>query len=548
MIPILTPSESRTYDSYAIETLNIPSVLLMENAGRGVVDSMEKHYGSMAEKTVHIYCGKGNNGGDGLVVARHLLVRGAKVTVILTTSPKALKGDPLTNLKILQSLQKKTAEKSLLQILQFSSVSRLISQLAGSSTPDQSLSYQTKLNSIPILDFVVDALYGTGFSGALTGKLGTLVRWLNNLPVKRIAIDIPSGVDAMNGSVAGVAINANLTVSMAFKKAGHLVGEGKNHAGLVDVVDIGIPQRLPPIQKCKTYQIQHSDVSSALPIRATNAHKHSVGKIFVLAGSRGLTGAAAMTSESAMRTGAGAVILGTPKTVYPILAKKLTEVMVESLDDTQDGCLTVSSLPVIQKHIQWADVVVIGPGLSRNPATQELIWQIIKDTDKPLIIDADGLNAIAEMPAILKKAKSKNIILTPHVGELSRITKFSSEEIETNRIEVARKFATEHKLTLVLKGAPTVTASASGEVYINSTGNPGMATAGSGDVLTGIIAGLVGQGMSPVSAAWAGVYIHGKAGDLAKTQFGEKSLLALDIQQNISVALKGVEHFSIYQP
>ncbi len=523
MTPILTPSSARNYDRYAAKTLKIPSLLLMENAGRGVADSIEKHFGTLTGKTAQIYCGKGNNGGDGFVTARHLLIRGATVAVVLTCPPTQLKGDPLINFTILQSMHKKSADKQSLQILRFSTVK--------------------KLSLLPTADFVIDALYGTGFSGALSGKLGELVKWLNSLKNKRISIDIPSGVDVMNGSVAGVAVIANLTVTMAFKKVGLLVADGQNHAGLIEVVDIGVPANLPPIQKCKTFQIHQNDVSATLPVRAINAHKHSVGKIFVLAGSRGFTGAAAMTSESAMRAGAGAVILGTPKSVYPILAKKLTEVMVEAFEDTEEGCLNLNSLQSIQKQIQWADVVVIGPGLSRNSATQELIWQLIKEIDKPLIIDANGLNAIAEKPEILKKAKSKNIILTPHVGELSRITKQSSEEIEKNRIEIARKFAMEHKLTLVLKGAPTVTANSSGEAYINSTGNAGMATAGAGDVLTGIIAGLLGQSMSPFNAAWTGVYIHGKAGDIAKAQFGEKSLLALDIQQNISIAIKDIERF-----
>jgi NAD(P)H-hydrate epimerase len=518
----LTSDEMRAFDGYAINTLNIPSLLLMENAGKGVVQKMRERFGELSGKRIYILCGKGNNGGDGFVVARHLLIHGSSVVVILNCKPSELKGDPLTNFQILKSLNNKSRKS------RESQESWLFSSL-------------NKLNMLQSPDFVVDALFGTGLKGELTGKFKSLVQWANVLPCKRVSIDIPSGVNADNGVAEGVAFNADLTVTMALKKIGLTLNQGRSYCGQLEVVDIGVPDNLPLVEKYQTFIIEQKDVQTSLPVRPFNAHKHSVGKIFVLAGSVGLTGAAAMVSESAMKSGAGAVVLGTPKSVYPILAKKLTEVMTEPLDSTGDGSVSESSLPVIQKHLDWADKFVLGPGLSRNKETQRLIQHLVSTSTKPMLIDADGLNAIAENPSCLKKRKAKEVILTPHTGELSRIIKLSADEIEKNRVEVARRVAKEFKLTLVLKGAPSVTATPDGKVFINSSGNPGMATAGSGDVLAGVIAGLWGQAMSAEEAAWCGVYLHGKAGDLAKAKFGEKCLLATDIQNYLPEAIRQVE-------
>ncbi len=518
---VVTSNEMRSFDRYAIERLKIPSLLLMENAGKGVAQKMRAHFGDLSGQLIYVLCGKGNNGGDGIVVARHLLIGGCNVVIILTCKPNELKGDPRTNFEILKNLSKKIATKSSFEFIQYSSVK--------------------KLEMLQSPNFIVDALFGTGFSGQLKGKYKSLVEWANALPAKRVSIDIPSGVNADSGVAEGTAFKSDLTVTMAFKKIGLTLNEGRTYIGELEVVDIGVPSNLEIVGNYQTFIVHQKDVQAKLPVRSFNAHKHSVGKIFVLAGSVGLTGAAAMASESAMRAGAGAVILGTPKTVYPMLAKKLTEVMTEPLDATKDGSVSELSLPLIEKHFQWADVVILGPGLSRNEETKCLIQKLVSTSNKRMLIDADGLNAIAENPSCLKKRKAKEVILTPHTGELSRIIKLSSEEIEKNRVEIARKVAREFKVTLVLKGAPTVTATQNGKVFINSSGNPGMATAGSGDVLAGVIAGLWGQGLSAEEAAWTGVFLHGKAGDISKAKFGEKSLLATDIQQHLPEAFRQVE-------
>jgi NAD(P)H-hydrate epimerase len=273
-----------------------------------------------------------------------------------------------------------------------------------------------------------------------------------------------------------------------------------------------------------------------LPRRPLDAHKHSVGKIFVLAGSRGLTGAAVMSCTSAMRAGAGAVVLGIPKSLLPVVSKKLTEVMTNPLEETEDQSVSRKAISEINRFVSWSDLVVLGPGLGRNKETEEIILELTETIKKPLLIDADGLNALAIDPKILKKRKAETI-LTPHTGELSRITKFPSEEIEKNRVGVARRESKALNSYLVLKGSPTVVATLGGDVFINSAGNPGMATAGAGDVLTGTIAALWGQHMSAVEASVCGVYLHGFAGDLAKEKYGEMGLTATDIIEALPRAI-----------
>ncbi|MBI3765551.1 MAG: NAD(P)H-hydrate dehydratase, partial [Ignavibacteriales bacterium] len=375
----------------------------------------------------------------------------------------------------------------------------------------------------------------------LRGIYKEVIDWINQAAGKKVSVDIPSGLNADNGEVGSVAVRADLTVTMELRKIGLIVYQGMTCTGELEVVDIGIPREVVSNNRADTYVVREEDVRRILPSRTPRAHKHSVGKIFILAGSRGLTGAAAMASSSAMRAGAGAVVLGTPVSVYPILAKKVTEVMVEPLPETPDGTLAASSYDIIQKHLQWADILILGPGISRNSETSELVWQLVSQCDKPMLIDADGLNILSQKLSILKKHGRKEIIITPHTGELSRLIGMPSEEIERDRVEIARKVARQFTLTLVLKGAPTVTASEDGKVYINSTGNPGMATAGSGDVLAGLIGGLWAQGMKRTEAAYAGVFLHGLAGDRARQVFGEKSLMATDIQEQLPKVLLDLE-------
>lgn len=521
MIPVVTSREMREFDRIAIKEIGIPGLILMENAGRGIVDAIGLKYGCVCTKKFLIVCGKGNNGGDGFVVARHLYNMGAKVAVILLGSPKNLKGDAEINYKI---------------------ISRIISQ----NKSDNYIVFDEyrglkQLQTLENVDFIIDALFGTGFSGKLEKKFEEVIYWINSINIPKISIDVPSGVNADNGAVESVAVKSDLTVTMGLKKTGLLIGNSVNYINDLKVADISLPKFFYENFYFQTFEVESSDVAQSLPKRSKTVHKYNVGKVLVIAGSPGYTGAAALASNSALKTGAGAVVLATTESAYPILAKKLTEVMVHPLSSIGLGKVSDESYQKLKKFIEWADILIIGCGISLKAEAAELVYKILREADKPIVLDADALTIVSENISILKKRKSKNIILTPHIGEFARLTKLTSPEIELDKINIARSFSKEHRLTLVLKGAPTLTISSKGESFINSTGNPGMATAGSGDVLAGIIGGLWAQGMTEVEAAYSGVFIHGLAGDFAKEKLGERSVLALDIQKNIPVALKTFE-------
>jgi NAD(P)H-hydrate epimerase len=517
MIRIVTAQEMRWCDETTISKGGIPGILLMEHAGAGVAEFVRQKYSPLSSKHLVVCCGKGNNAGDGFVVARILSQDCAQVTVVLIATPSELKGDAKTNFELLKKSSK--------------SFSKNISFVQAS---------QKTLKKISKPDIIVDAIFGTGFSGEVVSKYASVIQWINSCKVPVVAIDIPSGVHGTTGRASNPAVHASATVTFGFLKTGLLCNEGREFSGECHVVDIGIPRSLGNHSSLKYSLIENDDVVSRLPNRSIFAHKYSVGKVYVIAGSRGLTGAAALCSLSAFRSGAGAVVLGTPETVYPILAKKLTEVMTQPLPATKDGTLHSDSLETILKKASWADVVLLGPGLGQHPETQKLIVQFLSRYNGKVVLDADGLNALAA--SYNKKIHSPaEIIATPHVGEFSRLSGISSNEIETNRLQVAQEYAERNYITLVLKGVPSVTAHYSGEVIINSTGNPGMATAGAGDVLAGLIAGLWAQGMSAFDAASCGVYLHGSAGDLAAKTIGMRSMLATDILKMIPKSIQSIE-------
>jgi len=516
MRTIVSAEEMRWCDRTAIRSFGIPSILLMENAGRGSADALARFYGPLRDRQIVIVCGKGNNGGDGFVLARHLLNQGAVVAVFVTARRRELKGDALRTFDILSAIHKQTSDR--LSITQASA---------------QSLSRVR-----PAL--VVDALLGTGFSGTLRPPLTTIVDWMNRQSVPVVSLDIPSGVNGTTGTMANKAVRATRTFTMGAVKTGLLCNSGAELSGTIETVDIGIPLDVYHSKRLQTFQMTASDVRLRLPRRERTAHKYGVGKIFVIAGSRGFTGAAALTAQAALRAGAGAVVLGTPESVYPILAKKLSEAIVIPLPATQAGSLSPDGLEVIEERIKWADVTVIGPGLSQNRETMKLVIKIVSDIRGKILLDADGLNAVASAGIrVLKKSKSE-ITITPHVGEFSRLSKIASADVEAQRIDHARGFSRDTRTTLVLKGAPTVTADAAGTAILNSTGNPGMATVGSGDVLSGIIAALWAQGMGQTQAAATGVWIHGKSGDLAADALGERSIVAQDLIDSLPHALQSV--------
>ena len=515
---VVTAEEMRRCDGVTIKGYGVPGLLLMENAGRGIVEIIKQEYFPLSSKHILIVCGKGNNGGDGFVIARLLSASGARISILLAAAPSQFTGDARTNFLILQKYSKKSNGRITLQRYSKQVLTRILQP-----------------------DLIVDALFGTGFTGTARQPFVDIIDWMNRQQIPIIAVDIPSGVNGSSGVVGNVAVRATITATLGCFKTGLLCNQGRALAGSVHLVDIGIPAMVLAERRLQTALVESSDVQRVLPRRTVHAHKYSVGKILVLAGSKGLTGAASMCAVSALRAGAGAVMLGTPEPIYPILAKKMTEVMTFPLPSTDEGTVSLAAFESIREKITWADVLVLGPGLSQNPETQQLILKILMEYRGKVLLDADGLNAVAVHGVSKLRSVRSEIILTPHVGECARLTGLKSTEVEQHRLNIARDLSRRVRGTVVLKGVPTVTASHDGALVLNCTGNRGMATAGAGDVLSGIIAGLWAQGMSGTAAAWAGVFLHGRSGDLAAHKLGERSLMAHDLMEYLPAAFQSIE-------
>jgi hydroxyethylthiazole kinase-like uncharacterized protein yjeF len=510
---LATPEQMRGIDRAAIEKFGIAGLVLMENAGRAFVDILDERRPLKPGARVAILAGRGNNGGDGFVIARHLLNRGCRVDVLLT--PGDLTGDALANREILRRV---TSDR--LHMVPVGTIGDV-----GAIVPPE---------------IVVDALFGTGFSGRLGGLAEDLATWANLSGAFIAAVDVPSGVDAETGRVDGTAFKANLTVPMGLAKPGHFLREGRLHSGEVIVADIGIPRSAMTIREDPLYRITAGDVRGILPARRWNVHKYDVGKVLVVAGSRSFTGAPVLTADAALMGGAGAVILAAPQSLHPILAAKLTEVIIRRMPETPEGTLSSAALPELRSLLEWADTLVVGPGMGRNAETDEVARRVVKEATVPAVIDADGLTAFVDHLEELPGSTGLRI-LTPHAGELGRLTRQSGDAIEQNRVSAARRSARQFDATVVLKGAPTATASPDGRVVLNASGNSGMATIGAGDVLTGLIAGLAAQGIGAGDSAIAGVYIHGLAGDLVRDRIGERALRATDILHAVGDAFTHLE-------
>ncbi|MCC6396144.1 MAG: NAD(P)H-hydrate dehydratase [Bacteroidetes bacterium] len=516
---LTSPESMRAFDRHAITRHHIPGQVLMENAGRACTDRLEAALGGVSGKHVVVVSGGGNNGGDGLVIARHLLIRGATVTVLLLARGSSLRGDAAANLKILLSLRlrhpKRLTVRELPQTFRTSSVLK----------PDA----------------IVDAIFGTGFKGVPKGVHKQAMEWINGQRTFVVAVDIPSGIDGGTGEALGVAVRADLTVTMGAAKIGQYLGRGRELCGRVDIVDIGIGYAPLPDAEPPVFRVDSSDVRASLPRRPLTAHKYSVGKVFVLGGSRQYTGAPALAAHAALRAGAGAVVLGAPRSIHSVLSRKLQEVIVEGLEETESGTISPRGREAIESRFAWADVVLLGPGLGRHPETDEFLLELYKACPNPVVIDADALTAIARSPRALRR-NAGPAVLTPHTGEMARLMGMEAAEVEKNRLGVASEAARKFRSVVVLKGAPTITASEKGLLFLNSTGNPGMATIGMGDVLAGVIAGLIAQGMPVCDSAWSGAFLHGSAGDLAARKFGQRSLLASDVLACLPEAFREVEN------
>jgi hydroxyethylthiazole kinase-like uncharacterized protein yjeF len=501
---VVSPTEMKEIDRKAIFDVGIPGCVLMENAGRGIVQIIKDKFKELDNLKVAIVCGRGNNGGDGFVIARWLKNQGAEPHIFLLGNKEDVKGDAKTNLDIILKMGFKIREiKKSKDIPKFNQ-----------------------------FDLLVDAIFGTGFKGSVEGIPKEVIDSMNNAGIPILAVDVPSGLDASNGGVEGSCIKAAFTCTMALPKRGLLLYPGREYTGELHVIDISVPREL--YGEINLELLESTEMRLLLPKRPPDGHKGSFGRIFMLAGSVGMTGAACLSSMAALRIGAGLVFLGIPESLNSILEEKVTEVITKPLPETESKTFGLAAFDLICDEFSESDVLVMGPGLGRHEETAGLIRKILPKISVPTIIDADGINNLTLDDL---KAVKGPIMITPHPGELSRLMGRSVKEIQRDRIEAAKSTAKELGLPVVLKGASTIIAVPDGKTYINPTGNSGLATAGSGDVLTGIIAGLLAQGLSLADAARLGVYIHGLAGDIAADKKTEYGMIASDVLEAIPEAI-----------
>ncbi len=524
---ILTAKQMAEVDRLTTERYLLPSIILMENAGRSVADEIEKACPGLYGKRIIIFCGRGNNGGDGFVVARYLAQRGANPLIVLFADPGGLKGDALSNWDIVRAMGLPV------QVL---------------ATPADARPFLKK-QSAP--DVIVDALFGTGLSKPIGSDFRTIVDWINRAaPNAFIAsVDIPSGLFADSHNIPGPAVKANLTVTFTALKLAHVLPPASDYSGKVVLAPIGSPPVLLENPQHCLNLIDAAQVNRVLPGRARDSHKGTFGHVYVVAGSRGKSGAALMTGLAALRSGAGLVTLWLPKSVRRDVAGKYPELMTEFLPETVEETSDRAGAAKVLAQLPQVDALVVGPGITTQPSTKRLVWELVRYSPVPVVLDADGINAFAPPAEPLLNEQGQPVVITPHPGEIARLIGRKIAHVQKNRLETARDCAAQHHCYVVLKGFQTVIATPRGENYINCTGNPGMATGGTGDIL----AGMAGRFIAYWNRQWkedksrnladylsATVYLHGLAGDLAAAEKGMESLIATDLLKYLPQAFKSV--------
>lgn len=511
---IATAAEMREIDKTAMEWFGLPGVALMENAGRAVADRAIAILGEPRSKIVFIVCGGGNNGGDGYVAARWLHNRGVRVKLFLAMERSRVTGDALIHLETALRMGIECFDQTEPRGLEKARI------------------------AIAFADLVIDALLGTGFQGELSGPYAESIELMNGSGKKILSVDIPSGVQADTGMIRQKAVQAFCTVTFGLPKPGLLLHPGATSAGQVEVAAIGIPQELLTAATIRQTLVCREYASARLPRRSQDSHKGSNGHVLAVAGSRGLSGAAFLTAQGALRAGAGLVTVAVPESIRTVIETKTTEAMTLELPETLAGGLGADALRLINDFSARASVVLAGPGLGRHEETMETLRELIRTMDRPLVLDADALFALAGHIEILAETDGV-AVLTPHPGEMARLTGLSVPQIQADRLGLARRSAMEWGCILVLKGSRTIVAFPDGELFLNPTGNPGMATGGTGDVLAGVIAALIAQGLSSHDAAVAGVYLHGLAGDLAGAD-RLVGMTAMDLVEQLPAAISQI--------
>jgi len=508
---IVNARQMRDLDRAAIEDCGIAGIDLMEHAGCGTADYILRTFPEASSGKVTVLCGRGNNGGDGFVIARRLLQAGAQVCAVLLADCECVQGDARVNLDAFRSLGGRIVE----------------------ITSDQDLHLANP--ELTNVNLFVDALLGTGLTNDVTGLYGRFIEAVGATKTPVVAVDIPSGIDAATGRVLGCALRAHSTCTFGLPKYGHILYPGAAHTGELIIIDIGIPQHLVAQTHLPGSLQEISDFAGTLPERAADAHKGDCGHVLLLAGSVGKTGAAVLSARAAMRCGAGLVTVAAPENAQAHIAAHLLEAMSVPLEGCC-GSLAPEALPQIVSLCAGKSVLAVGPGLGDTHAVAETVRGLIANARLPMIIDADALNALARDPHVIKQAAAP-VILTPHPGEMARLTGLSSAQVQADRVGAACRLAAELNAIVVLKGARTVIAYPDGRHWLNMTGNPAMAGAGMGDALTGMIAGLFAQGIDALTAARMAVCLHGRIGDNIVTERGRAPVLASEIIERIPFGL-----------
>jgi ADP-dependent NAD(P)H-hydrate dehydratase / NAD(P)H-hydrate epimerase len=513
MIPLFSAQQVRDADGYAINSLGIPSIVLMENAARSIYEVLIQNMKELRNNIAGIICGKGNNGGDGFALARQLVINDFHVHVITLGSEEELKGDALTNFRILKNLLQDYPESKLIL-------------------------YNSYKDLVPLdeCSLIVDAMLGTGSRGELTDPYKTIVEHLNELNAFKVSIDLPTGLDLEN-SFGQTIYNADLTITLSEYKTGLFYGHGYAHSGTIVKGSIGIGEEYYQKLTTEDYLIEPEDAFQGLPIKPLDAHKYSAGRVLVIAGSGNYPGAACFVSNSVLGSGAGSCFLAFPKSIKSVVQQKLTSTVVLPYEDEGREYLSEANFKEIDEKINWADVIAVGSGLGKEESTQKFVVDLLKNhKQKKIVIDADALYALRNEE--YKKLNLKNKILTPHHKEFADLLGIDIEELEKNLTKYGKEFAKENSCFLVLKGAPTIIFNPNGEMFINSSGNPGMAKFGTGDVLTGIIAGFLAQSIEIEEPLISAVYLHSLTADLLLENKTEYGYTCQDIMEEFPNAIK----------
>jgi hydroxyethylthiazole kinase-like uncharacterized protein yjeF len=511
-VEILTAEEMRTIDRRAVRSFGVPEIVLMENAGLQVFAFLRRSYPDLAVRRVLLLCGRGNNGGDAFVLARHLRNCGVPFTAVLFGRRADVRGSAAANLRVLERL---------------------------GAAPREVRTPAEWRRARPVLersDLVIDGILGTGLTRPVEGLLERVFEDVNAADAEVIAVDVPSGLAAGSAAVPGPCIAADRTVTFVRPKIAHLFHPAARLCGELHVADIGIPNEAVAAEGVALRLLREHDVVPLVPVRRADSHKGTYGHVLAVAGSQGKGGAARMVALGALRSGAGLVTAAVPAALQGGFVTRAMEAMTEAMPETDEGTLSDAALAKIMALAEGKQAVAVGPGLTSHPRTRKLIRDLVPRLTIPVILDADGINAFAGGAGLLSGA-DRPLVLTPHPGEMARLIGATVAAVQSRRVEVAREFARRHRSVVVLKGHGSLVATPSGTVFFNPTGNPGMATGGAGDVLTGMIAGLVAQRIEVEGAVKLAVYLHGLAGDFAARRVGEMPLIARDILAAIPRAL-----------